>query len=187
MEYMGNSQWWNDRFKARELNIMKHEKILEEDIQCFPKRGKVLDLACGDGRNAIYLGRLGYEVTAIDFCSEALNRLSYFIEKESLQIKTKLLDFSKAEIFIGIERYDVIIINHYRLNPELYSYVMNCLKSCGVLWVNGFKDIPLDNPSISEFDVFGEDDFKALKSYKLVDEKIYKIGKSTFIRYMWRK
>lgn len=32
MEYMGNSQWWNDRFKARELNIMKHEKILEEDI-----------------------------------------------------------------------------------------------------------------------------------------------------------
>ncbi len=32
----------------------------------FPDRGKLLDLGCGQGRNAIPLVQLGYEVTGID-------------------------------------------------------------------------------------------------------------------------
>ena len=31
MNYMGDSHWWNERFKLRSLNIMNHEKCLEED------------------------------------------------------------------------------------------------------------------------------------------------------------
>lgn len=32
----------------------------------FPMKGKVLDLGCGQGRDAIALARLGYSVTGID-------------------------------------------------------------------------------------------------------------------------
>ena len=39
-------------------------------------RNAGLDIACGDGRNTIYLSKLGYDVKAIDFSSEALNRLN---------------------------------------------------------------------------------------------------------------
>ena len=36
--------------------------------------GRALDLACGDGRNAIWLAASGWEVTAVDFSSVALDR-----------------------------------------------------------------------------------------------------------------
>jgi 2-polyprenyl-3-methyl-5-hydroxy-6-metoxy-1,4-benzoquinol methylase len=55
MNYMGDSAWWRERFKGRKLEIMGHERCLEEDMSYFPLKGKILDVACGDGRNSIYL------------------------------------------------------------------------------------------------------------------------------------
>lgn len=44
---------------------MKHEKTLEEDLQFFQGRKTILDIASGDGRNAIYLAKLGFEIEKI--------------------------------------------------------------------------------------------------------------------------
>lgn len=187
MQYMGDSKWWNERFKIRELNIIKHEISLEEDIVYFPSSGKILDIACGDGRNAIYLARLGYEVGAIDFCREGLNRLNHFIKEEGIQIKTKLVDLSGEDIFINLGKFDVIIINHYRLNPKLYSKLMNHINKGGVLWVNGFREVPNDNPNIKASDIFEDDEFISLDCYKLENKKLYEIGQKKFIRCVWRK
>lgn len=51
---MGDVSWWNKRFSDRELNLAKHEKNLETDIKKLKQSGNVLDIACGDGRNAIF-------------------------------------------------------------------------------------------------------------------------------------
>lgn len=187
MEYMGDRDWWNQRFKVRELKIMVHEKCLEEDIKYFAKGGRILDVACGDGRNSVYLVRLGYKVTAIDFCEEALKRLNYFMDHESIKIDTKLVDLSKVNSLVNIEKVDGIIINHYRLNSELYKTLMELLNPGGILWVNGFEEIPMDNPNITEADILREDDFRALDGYKLEKKKSYEIGERKFVRYIWRK
>ncbi|GAB6150177.1 MULTISPECIES: class I SAM-dependent methyltransferase [Clostridium] len=187
MKYMGDSNWWDERFKVRKLNIMDHEKILEEDILYFPKKGKILDLACGDGRNSIYLAKLGYEVFAIDFCKEALSRLNYFVKNECFKIKTKLMDLSRDDVFTNLDKFDGIIINHYRLNPKLYSDLMNHINTGGVLWVNGFREVPNDNLSITQLDILKENDFIALGNYKLENKKLYNIGERKFIRCIWRK
>ena len=178
---------WNARFKDRKLNIMMHEKRLEDDLVYFPTKGKILDIACGDGRNAIYLARLGYEVIALDFCEEALNRLNYFIEKESLKIQTKLLDLSKDDSFINLDKVEGIIINHYRLKPKLYSNLMNYINNDGILWVNGFIQIPTDNPNITESDILRQSDFTSLNTYKLENKEIYETNQRKFMRCIWRK
>ena len=187
MQYMGDSDWWNARFKERKLHIMMHERRLEQDLVYFPVRGKILDLACGDGRNAIYLARLGYEILAVDFCEEALKRLSYFAKQESLKIETKLVDLSKDESFIHFNKFEAIIINHYRLKPQLYIHLMNYLNKNGILWINGFSEVPNDNPHITESDLLKESDFICLDSYKLENKKKYEINQRQFIRYIWRK
>ncbi|WP_419748357.1 class I SAM-dependent methyltransferase [Clostridium perfringens] len=187
MNYMGDSHWWNERFKLRSLNIMNHEECLEEDIKYLTKIGKALDIACGDGRNSIYLARLGYNVYAVDFSKEALSRLNYFAEKEKLNVETKLLDLSIDDVFISLDKYDLIIINHYRLPPQLYKSLMGCLNTDGVLWVNGFREIPNDNLNITESDILSEEDFISLNNYKLENKKLYDIGERKFIKYIWRK
>lgn len=185
MKYMGDSNWWNERFKTRALKVMMHEKCLEDDLSYFPKIGKILDIACGDGRNAIYLARLGYEVVAVDFCEVALDRLKYFAEKEGLKIEVRQIDLSKECSFL--DRFEAILINHYRLRPELYSHLINHLKKDGVLWVNGFSKVPDDNPNIKEQDVLKESDFISLDNYTLENKKIYEINQQRFIRCIWRK
>lgn len=186
MNYMGNSTWWNERFRNRELRIMQNEKYLEEDVaKIFPKEGKVLDIACGDGRNSIYLSKLGYDVKAIDFSSEALNRLNYFAQKEGLYIKTECVDLSNINIFDNNDKYDVIIINHYRLEPRLYSELENILNIGGILWINGFREIPQDNLNIKENDIIIEKDFEGLNNCRLCDKLTYEIGDRKFIKYIW--
>ena len=178
MKYMGDSKWWDKRFEVRELNIMPHEKCLEDDMKFFSKSGKILDIACGDGRNATFLGKLGYQVIGVDFSRVALQRLDYFAQKENLTIKTKLVDLSTADEFFRTNEneFDGVIINHYRLKPQLYHVLMKHIKTNGILWVNGFRDVLTDNPNIKITDVLMENDFLSIKDCKLEDKKLYEIG-----------
>lgn len=64
---------------------------------------------------------------------------------------------------------------------------MKYIKENGVLWINGFKEIPNDNPNITELDLIKEEDFKTIDNYNLENKKIYSIGERRFIRCIWRK
>jgi len=44
-------------------------QFLVENVELLPK-GRVLDVAMGSGRNAIYLARLGFEVEGVDMSPE---------------------------------------------------------------------------------------------------------------------
>lgn len=184
---MGDSHWWNERFKIRKLTIMQHEKCLEEDIKYFSPTGNVLDIACGDGRNAIYLAELGYDVHAIDFSKEALIRLNYFCKEKNLEVKTDLVDLSVWDGYTDSNKYDVIIINHYRLDQKLYTKLIDCLKTGGFLWVNGFREVPNDNPNITKSDLLSDEDFLSICDYTLYDKKDYEIDNRKFVRYIWQK
>ena len=59
MEYMGGKEFWHQRFAARSDAPMQPEAILVEDMKKMQTGPRLLDLACGDGRNALYLAQLG--------------------------------------------------------------------------------------------------------------------------------
>ncbi len=44
----------------------------------IPEKGKILDLACGKGRHAIYLNTLGYDVTGVDLSENSINYAKQF-------------------------------------------------------------------------------------------------------------
>lgn len=74
MEYMGNKEYWDDKFANRNDKPLSPEKSVVENIGYF-KMGSVLDIACGDGRNALFFTENGFKVTGVDFSSKALARL----------------------------------------------------------------------------------------------------------------
>ena len=187
MSYMGNRDWWNRRFHRREWKPMKPDPKLESDCFLLPKAGRVLDVACGDGRNAIFLAENGFFVNGIDFSESALKRLSFFAEKAGVNIHTAVVDLDGSHPFQELLMYDSIIINHYRLHPELYADLACHLMENGILWVNGFYAIPQDNPFVTEQDLLKDEDFSGLTHCILEDKVLYQNGSHTCVRYLWRK
>ncbi|MFT5444906.1 MAG: SAM-dependent methyltransferase [Gammaproteobacteria bacterium] len=65
---------WNARYagKQRVWSAEPNASVAAE-LQDLPA-GKALDLGCGEGRNAIWLARAGWQVTAIDFSAVAIGK-----------------------------------------------------------------------------------------------------------------
>lgn len=58
-----------------------------------------LDMGCSNGRNALYLSELGFQVTAVDTNPNALGALHQIITKESIDnIDARLYDINQASL-----------------------------------------------------------------------------------------
>lgn len=67
--------FWNDIYKEGIPAWGEQPAdVLYKFIECFPKNASILDLGCGIGRNSIYLGDLGYNVTGIDLSIAAITK-----------------------------------------------------------------------------------------------------------------
>lgn len=181
MEYMGNQNFWEQKFLSRPDSQLPPETILIEDAAFFKEKGSVLDLACGDGRNALFLAGNGFEVTAVDFSEAALNRLKRFAEKEKLTVYTQQMDLCCEENFDSLGKFDMIVCNHYRLLSKTAMQLKKHLTKNGVLWINGFAECPQDNPAIRQSDLIVKEDYLQI-GYQLEDEKEYQVEEQKFIR-----
>jgi SAM-dependent methyltransferase len=65
---------WNERYAAAELvwSAGPNRFLVSETQALAP--GRALDLACGEGRNAIWLAERGWKVTAVDYADVALEK-----------------------------------------------------------------------------------------------------------------
>ena len=57
-----DSAWWDARYASRpSLWGAGPNRFVAEAFQGVPPRGRALDLACGEGRNAVWLAEQGYD------------------------------------------------------------------------------------------------------------------------------
>ena len=181
MEYMGNRNFWEQKFLSRSDSQLPPETILIEDAAFFKEKGSVLDLACGDGRNALFLAGNGFEVTAVDFSEAALSRLKRFAEKERLTVYTQQMDLCCEENFDFLGKFDMIVCNHYRLLSKTAMQLKKHLTKNGVLWINCFVACAQDNLAIRQSDLIVKENYLQI-GYQLEDEKEYQVGEHKFIR-----
>lgn len=81
-----------------------HSEVLE--AAGIVKPGKALDLGCGQGRNALFLDQLGFDVTAVDINPLSLENLASIIEAEDLNILSGSYDINSANL---TQTYDFIV------------------------------------------------------------------------------
>ena len=69
------SHRWDEKYANAALSERPPEALV---VQVAETRtpGRALDLACGLGRNALYLAAQGWQVTAVDYSTVALDILS---------------------------------------------------------------------------------------------------------------
>lgn len=78
----------------------------------WPARcGKALDIACGQGRNAIYLAQRGFEVTAVDVSSVALDTAARCAAEQNFSIHWQQADLET--LTLPADEYDLVINFNY--------------------------------------------------------------------------
>ena len=114
--------------------------FLLTNVHLLPK-GKVLDVAAGQGRHALYLASQGYEVIGLDRDTTALDALARTAADYHLaKLSTWELDLETnpdSPPSLGDEIYDGILVFFYLFRP-LFSSILRALKPGGVLMYETF-------------------------------------------------
>ena len=113
---MSQQEFWNSKF-SREgfLYGLKPNSFIASKVKSFPKNAKVLCLGEGEGRNAIFLAKRGFEVSAIDASDIGLKKLEQRAFEEKLNIKTICMDLNEWE---AQEKYDVILASYLHMYKD---------------------------------------------------------------------
>lgn len=61
-------------------------------LKTYPEKGSVLDIGCGQGRNAIALAKIGYDVTGIDTSKVGIAQMLKVAASEGLSIEGIVTD-----------------------------------------------------------------------------------------------
>lgn len=83
--------------------------------------GKVLCLAEGEGRNAVYLAGKGFAVTAVDGSQAGLTKLTKFAAERGVSVEVTCADL--AEYDMGQNKWDAIVSVWCHLPPALRADV----------------------------------------------------------------
>ena len=75
-----------DKYYQAENYFGEPHQVLIEYFTHRANRGEILDLGCGQGRNAIPLARLGFEVIGVDISQVGINQMNQLAKKTSLSL-----------------------------------------------------------------------------------------------------
>lgn len=126
---------WNERYRSRERR--------EEDLDAAPTAllveiasplspGKALDLACGAGRNALWLAEHGWDVTAVDGASAAIDILRERSIERHVRIDARVADLAKHDYSIEPRVWDLVAMCYY-LQRDLFEPAKEGVKPGGAL------------------------------------------------------
>jgi tellurite methyltransferase len=104
---------------------------LLDNINLLPARGKALDVAMGNGRNAIYLAKSGLEVEGIDISEEAVAAALKLAKDSGVNIAALVADLEDG-YRLPEAIYDVVICFNY-LHRPLMAQIKGALKPGGFI------------------------------------------------------
>ncbi|MBU0674904.1 MAG: class I SAM-dependent methyltransferase [Proteobacteria bacterium] len=136
---------WNQRYSDPEFVYgTSPNEFLRRNASRIPM-GKVLCLAEGEGRNAVYLAEQGYMVTAVDSSEVGLAKANQLADERGVTVDTEVEDLARYEITPGT--WDGIVSIFCHLSPsvrvELHKKVVDGLRPGGVLLLEAYTPAQL--------------------------------------------
>ena len=119
---------WDQRYRTRDEIDDEPAQLVIDAVREFPP-GRALDLACGAGRNAVWLARNGWEVVAIDGSSEAIR----LVHGHDVRVDARIMDFETgAPLPFEDESFDLVLILYY-LHRPLFAEAKRVVRHGGLL------------------------------------------------------
>jgi 2-polyprenyl-3-methyl-5-hydroxy-6-metoxy-1,4-benzoquinol methylase len=113
---------WDHRYSGSELvwSGEPNRTVAAEVGGLAP--GRALDLAAGEGRNAVWLARQSWQVTAVDFSATGLDKARRLAEQHGVHIETLTADVTGFQPEPG--RYDLVLVAYLQLPAPVLAPVL---------------------------------------------------------------
>ena len=105
---MDKHERWNERYAKKELTWSSGPNALLESLVAERPAGKALDIATGEGRNALWLASRGWGVDAIDFSSVGIEKGKSMAAERNLEVNWITADVCQR-VFARAE-YDLVAV-----------------------------------------------------------------------------
>ncbi len=110
-----DSEMWDARYEAADLVWSAEPNLFLPPLVRNLTPGRALDLACGEGRNAIWLAQQGWSVTGVDFSPVAIDKARKITRDASVDWVV-----GDATTYSSGQPFDLVIILYLHLpQPQL--------------------------------------------------------------------
>jgi SAM-dependent methyltransferase len=155
------SKHWTEKIFIDEAHIFGHtlkerikktEKEIEGLLKIFekynvPKKGAILDLACGIGRHSVPLAKKGYNVTGVDFSPTYISNAIEYSDEKNVTKNTHFIegDMRNVEEILRehIDSFDVVLnlftsMGYWdeKTDRHIFTQALNLTKPGGIFIIH---------------------------------------------------
>ena len=133
---------WNERYSEPGFayGAEPNDFLAANAERYLPPNGEILSLAEGEGRNAVFLARRGFRVTAVDGSAVGLEKARALAAKHGVDLQTVVADLDAFDL--GVERWDGIVSIWCHLPTELrarvHRSIVSALRPGGVFLLEAY-------------------------------------------------
>jgi SAM-dependent methyltransferase len=117
-----SAEHWNRRYAGGELVWSATPNRFVEKVLADAEPGRALDLAAGEGRNAVWLAERGWAVTAVDFSSVGLDKGRRLADAGGVTVDWVCADLAEWTPPAGA--FDAVIIAYLHVGAPLLHQVI---------------------------------------------------------------
>lgn len=176
------NEFWNHRYAGPDYVYGEAPNAFFEAQIAALKPGKLLLPFEGEGRNAVYAAKLGWQVSCFDFSAMGRAKAEKLAEKQKVNIDYQVCDF--RDFKWPDQHYDVIGLFYAHLPEkeriELHSRILPALEIGGILLLEAFdkKQLGLSSGGPQTLEMLFDEalltaDFKALRNRVIEQQNIY--------------
>jgi len=97
---------WNKVYSEEERRVTSYPNRLLADVVQGKTPGRALDIGMGQGRNSLFLARLGWDVTGVDISDKGIEIAKKEAEKANLKVNCVVADFATFDT--GKDQWDLV-------------------------------------------------------------------------------
>ncbi len=105
---MENKPFWETAYSDLKVSAFSKGPTadVEDHFRIFPSNAAVLDVGCGEGRNSVFMAKLGNHVDAFDISAAGIEKARQIAEMEKVSIRFFVCDLAD---FVFKKPYDIIL------------------------------------------------------------------------------
>lgn len=110
-----DSHAWDQRYDGSDLvwSAGPNQFVSEHAAGLTP--GRSLDLACGEGRNALWLAEQGWESVGVDFSAVAIEKARRIADHRGIDVDLRVLDATDGDGLAALGRFALVVVAYLQL------------------------------------------------------------------------